>query len=511
MGTIISEDNCAYSNGPSEGPGRSSSGYVLQRKGTTFQKGYGILYGEEVYDAEIFDATIAIRAAFVAEFRWVPELSNILGNEEADTDARTALRNLPERQTQHSYLTLAFPRRLIQQRRQQLVEKWWSNKAPDLALSRRLLHELIAARTGHGDFVAYHCRIHHVDTDQECVCGRETTPAHFFYCRQHANQVRKFRNGMIWIPSENIFLGMIALRILKICTVYRLLQWPNFMNIDKPIFRKIRDHLRMNGVYVVKEKRFKIAKALAQVAIEDDSAIWSEENIREQLEKEGKFNSHRNKISSYSKSTYPPIEKPSTGRELTDFSKCYNTDMKYGGSDDRFDYKLSIFYDVCNRIQPPEWQWKSAISIMLKSRALVFFYRTLLPKITTEMTFHQVITSIRNNFEGESYKRLVQQQWRKVSLSSVIEENPDKSMSEHLETLIETPQDLQLGLDSKYRDDHLRDKLIQACEGNSTFQNACYRPALSLEKFINDLRSSVLAHERSLNPNSTSLFTERRF
>ncbi|POS82415.1 hypothetical protein EPUL_006188 [Erysiphe pulchra] len=128
------------------------------------------------------------------------------------------------------------------------------------------------------------------------------------------------------------------------------------------------------------------------------------------------------------------------------------------------------------------------------------------------MTFHQFITSIRNNFERESYKRFVQQQWKKVNISSVIEENPDKSMSEHLETLIETLQDLQLGLDSKYRDDdYLQDKLIQACEENPAFQNAYYRPALSLEEFNNDLRSSVLAHEGSLNPNSTSLFTQRRF
>ncbi|RKF65906.1 hypothetical protein OnM2_001033, partial [Erysiphe neolycopersici] len=306
--------------------------------------------------------------------------------------------------------------------------------------------------------------------------------------------------------------------------------------MDKPILRKIRDYLRENGVYVIKEKRYKIAKALAQVAVENDPSVWSVENIKEQLEKEGKFNSYRNKLSSFS--TLPPTEKikpenqtavtsiienfspsqlskphqPSTGRELTDFGKCYTNDMKYGGSDDRFDYKLSIFYDVCNRTQLSEWQWKSAIPIMLKSRALVFYYRTLLPKINTETPFQQIINNIRNNFEGESYKRLIQQQWRKVNIASIIEINPEKSLNEHLETMIETLQDLQLGLDSKYRDDdYLRDKLIQACEGNPAFQNACYRPAPTLEEFINDLRSSVLAHEKSLNLNTTNLFTERRF
>lgn len=66
MRTITSEEVCAYSDGSSEGPERSSWGYVLQRRGTTFQKGHGVLHGREVYDAEIFDATIALRAALSA-------------------------------------------------------------------------------------------------------------------------------------------------------------------------------------------------------------------------------------------------------------------------------------------------------------------------------------------------------------------------------------------------------------------------------------------------------------
>ena len=99
----------------------------------------------------------------------------------------------------------------MQQHRQQLVEKWCSDvcppryqdldlkmrrrKPPELTLSRRLLHRLIAARTGHGDFAAYHRRLKHVDAELECVCGQETTPTHFITCRIYANLVRKLRNG----------------------------------------------------------------------------------------------------------------------------------------------------------------------------------------------------------------------------------------------------------------------------------------------------------------------------
>lgn len=35
----------------------------MQRRGTTFHKEYGILHGEEVYDAKIIGTTVAFRAA----------------------------------------------------------------------------------------------------------------------------------------------------------------------------------------------------------------------------------------------------------------------------------------------------------------------------------------------------------------------------------------------------------------------------------------------------------------
>ena len=41
-------------------------------------------------------------------------------------------------------------------------------KPPELGLSRHLIHGLIAARTGHGNFAAHHRRFHHEDATLEC-------------------------------------------------------------------------------------------------------------------------------------------------------------------------------------------------------------------------------------------------------------------------------------------------------------------------------------------------------
>lgn len=219
---------CAYSDGSSEGHGRSAWGFVLKRDGRLIGKGSGIKHGGEVLDAEIIGARKALKAALefmeeeqrrkggglqrvhvlldsqqavsalltgfsstsledVRSFRalsekaqvlvkWVPGNSGIQGNEEADAAGRSALRELPSPETQPESISLAYLRRLTNQRRQALLDDWWKEACPpryrELALSRRLLRELIAARTGHGNFAAYHRRFNNAHAPMECTCGR---------------------------------------------------------------------------------------------------------------------------------------------------------------------------------------------------------------------------------------------------------------------------------------------------------------------------------------------------
>ena len=226
-----------------------------------------MLFRSEVYDAEIVGATAALKAAILARrfgekifvlldnqaavqalqtgkltsclqktrifhhvarkvnavVRWVPGHSKITENDEADEQARAALQELPAPQSTPEYITLAYLRRLMYQRRQDLIDEWWSKvlparykeldlqmrrrKPPELNLSRRILHGLLAARTGHGDFAAYHRRFHHEDANLECDCGLENSPTHFFRCRKNAAQVRKLRKGATLNEYINQLLG----------------------------------------------------------------------------------------------------------------------------------------------------------------------------------------------------------------------------------------------------------------------------------------------------------------
>ncbi|ODH45749.1 hypothetical protein GX48_08176 [Paracoccidioides brasiliensis] len=52
----------------------------------------------------------------------------------------------------------------------------------EVKLSRFTLGKLYAARSGHGDFAAYHSHLKHEDAECYCRCGHSKTPEHFYYC-----------------------------------------------------------------------------------------------------------------------------------------------------------------------------------------------------------------------------------------------------------------------------------------------------------------------------------------
>ncbi|CCU76238.1 TE1b-like protein [Blumeria hordei DH14] len=275
INNVTGTDICAYSDGSSEGHGRSTWGYVLKKDGKDIGKGSGIKHGGEVLDAEIIGARKALEAALefldngksrkvggsqqihvfldsqqavsalttglsptsledVRSFRalsnlakvlvkWVPGHAGIQGNEEADTIARATLRELPSQDTPPGSCTLAYLRGVMNHRRQKLLEDWWieacppkyrqlnlqvrRRKPPELSLSRHLLRELIAARTGHGNFAAYHRRFNNLCAPMECSCGKETTPTHFIHCSRHAQHTRRLRKSMSHVEFIKKLLG----------------------------------------------------------------------------------------------------------------------------------------------------------------------------------------------------------------------------------------------------------------------------------------------------------------
>ena len=60
----------------------------------------------------------------------------------------------------------------------------------ELGLKRGALRRILASRSSHGDFAAYHDRFHHHDATLNYSYGRLKSPLHFFfYKKSNANQL----------------------------------------------------------------------------------------------------------------------------------------------------------------------------------------------------------------------------------------------------------------------------------------------------------------------------------
>ena len=62
------------------------------------------------------------------------------------------------------------------------------------------------------------------------------------------------------------------------------------------------------------------------------------------------------------------------GQELSTIIKIYIEESKYKSNRDSFNFKLTIFYNICGRADVPYKAKAKAFPIMLKGLALNFFY-----------------------------------------------------------------------------------------------------------------------------------------
>jgi ribonuclease HI len=152
------------------------------------------------------------------EVRWVPGHSGIAGNEAADKLAKKGA----ALDGSHIPPSPSYLRREAKQRTRAETRAAYFRDAPqsyqDLGiqphtksgrtrehkLPRWVLGRLLAARSGHGDFAAYHERFRHEAYLADCSCGKPKAPVHFFFCPPTRKRWKDRWKGPKASPSATI-------------------------------------------------------------------------------------------------------------------------------------------------------------------------------------------------------------------------------------------------------------------------------------------------------------------
>jgi hypothetical protein len=96
--------------------------------------------------------------------------------------------------------------------------------------------------------------------------------------------------------------------------------------------------------------------------------------------------------------------------------------MKYDEISSYFDYKLTIFYNVCERVELPREAYMRVFLIILKGLAEAHYFNGIL----SILPYLDACNNMRAYFEGPEYYRLNLNKWNNITLDLITTKYPDK-------------------------------------------------------------------------------------
>ncbi|RKF54613.1 integrase and RNaseH domain-containing protein [Golovinomyces cichoracearum] len=191
-------------------------------------------------------------------------------------------------------------------------------------------------------------------------------------------------------------------------------------------------------------------------------------------------------------------------KALTDLGKLYSdSDNKFGGERyDVLDTKLKIFKELCQKAGIPQTMYHKAFSTMLKGCAQTLYYDHI---TEGNLNFNQMVKMMQNYFHPPENRQMYLTEWRTTTLKQIIRQNPDKTLPEQLEILIDKLQKVYRGLSADSRRHYeLAEQPVNAVNGVAACSQIIIKPSSTFETIASELRSSVGSYLRYNNDLTTT-------
>lgn len=285
--------------------------------------------------------------------------------------------------------------------------------------------------------------------------------------------------------------------------------------------RNPRDLLREHGVYIQKSRNRPIANYLFAIVCEE--IPWPDENLgksscrnitlthtfmREEwlffkqaptgkpLEGRPSQSDEIEKATVVPEIATPRVMPQWTKRNMANLFEAYSNDGdKYSRSFiDNFDWKFFFFLVCCEEADVAEDERQSAFLIMFTGHARQFYFDHLKRE---KLTFGELENEVRKRFMTPERMRALLRGCDSISVTHVLDTDPEKSSSSCLEMMIERLSNIQSALPVEYRNETvLLKKLLNAARDVDSSQFAYLKPADTVQGVIADLYASLFTAKR---------------
>jgi hypothetical protein len=186
---------------------------------------------------------------------------------------------------------------------------------------------------------------------------------------------------------------------------------------------------------------------------------------------------------------------PIEPQQISTFQKGWRRDRNYTGKPYDLLYdKVRIFIGYCRRLQITEDQYHAVFPDILSGRAEDFYIYHIGPDKRWDEVYDLMDTHFNTTMNHSQYWA----DWTTLSFVRVRKENPDKTLPEVLETLLDKLQLVQRALGEGYQGEiALHTTVVRACRAVPELEPAMMNQKPTCEALFADLRAALqVAMER---------------